>query len=228
VAEEDEPRVIGVHPPSGTQVPPFTNVTMLTHRGPLPDTTPVFTREEIEVRRQRWATVSCWPAFYQLQGKSWYFTITIQQVGNIDAQLLTDDIRIAKLTAEDRALRENSTAEFDAFALASMWVLAGFQLVYTLERSARGVESMKGLGNKIAAVMRDFLKIRSPLAKRREEAGNFPFPYSALRAGGSVCWAVNTSTVVSRLFLSNRLLELVETVAHHVGPHKQWPPPPPA
>ena len=106
-----------------------------------------------------------------------------------------------------------------------MWVMAAFQFVYTLEQAADESPNMVGVRGRIRAVKRDFLKLRSPLAKRKEESGSYPYPYSSARLDGSICWVLNAKgDVISRLGLSDRLLGLVEVVAKHIGPHNKWPP----
>jgi hypothetical protein len=218
MVDEDTQIVIGTNPPAGTVAPRGSTVNLLLHDGPVSTNVEPFDDRAIATRRQRWIGVSTAANLLSLQGRTWYFTVTIQQIGRLDCKLIEEDCRINSLSDVERRVAPETSREFDHMALASLWVLGAFQILYTLDKTMkRDRVRFKGLQNQIADVRRKFVRLRGPLAKGQGEDGDFPFPHHAVRISGSSCWAVNPGTLISRIELSNQFLALLTAIAAHPG-----------
>jgi hypothetical protein len=211
-------KVIGQNPPLGTRVPKWSKVHMLGYSGPPLPVGRTFNAEQLAQRSKQWEFVSHCTNVLQIQGDTYYFTVTLQQLGRLDCKLIAEDLRFATLSEPEQRSTEETERGFDHLGVSMLWVLGGFQAVYTLGQLVEGSAQLRGLKNEIGNVRKDFGRLREPFAKMRRQPkadDDFPFPYQGVRLNNSVCWAVSPNNLIARLYLSERLLKLFLAVEAH-------------
>jgi hypothetical protein len=206
--------IIGLDPPAGTQLLPGSPVSLLTHAGPLAFVPLEFSQEALEQRVQRWVDSSLSPTITRLHQHPHYFAVMIQQLARLDRRLIEDDMAYDAVPHDLKRSQAETAKSFEHLAISSLWVLGGFQLVYTMQKQIqRRGAAFVGIKGRVQTVKNEFNRLREPFAKGRPNRGDFPSPFHGVRAGGSVAWAVSTQKLVSRFELSEQLLSLLETVA---------------
>lgn len=212
--------VIGTNPPPGVRVPKGSPVELLLCPRELIKNTmpPKLTQQSADRRMRYWLHASISPNIRKLENRnSWFFPVSIQRLGYLDLQLLEQDVKFASMTKEQRKEPGIAQAEFIQHGTAAMWVMSGFQILYTLEKRMQVTGTrFHGLQGKIDDTKKEFLRIRSPLAKGKGFArSDFPYPWHSTRIAGSVCWYIDSKTLITRTGLANKLVGLLLAISDH-------------
>jgi hypothetical protein len=145
-----------------------------------------------------------------------FFTPTIQGLGRLDCEILSEDQRFRMLHQKRRESVEESTLLTRRFTLSYLWVLGSFENLRTIHERMKDnrdkfPDSVKQRANR---VKKEFVKIRSPLAKMKpinpHGEANSPIAYPALGPDQGAAWLIGHQTFISRLDLSNLFLEFLE------------------
>jgi hypothetical protein len=180
----------------------------------------LFDDPALDRRGQRWIDISVAQNFRRLEGggNTYFFLQTIQRIGRLDCNLIHEDNRINPLSSAERNEREELITGYDHDTLAILWVIGAFGLIYSIEKMMhRNKVKFTGLHNRIAALNRKLNRLRTTFAKGDPQQGDYLHPHQAMRFKGSTCWGVNPTTYISRIELSDELLELLDAIAKHSG-----------
>jgi len=173
----------------------------------------------LEARYAKWASIANSSIFKRLEGggNTHFFLSTISRIGRLDCNLIHEDDRINTLTTfEQRNTPENLARGFDHETMAILWVVGAFGLVYSIQKMMhRNKMKFPGLHNRISSLNQKLNRLRRTFAKGDPQQGDYLHPHYAMRFKGSSCWGVNPGTYISRIDLSDELLELLSAMAAH-------------
>mgnify|MGYP001554326093 CR=1 FL=1 len=205
-----EPVVIGQHPPAGTNVPRGSSVDMILGTPNEMQNYKAFSSIELNIRLNKWIGLSMSPALLDAQGKSWFYTVTIQQLAYLDKRLIEFDQNLSKTSPK----QYDQMANFEHLGLSAMWVTMGFQVLYVMKDNKIKKGAFSGISKKvIEEAKKEFIKLRSPFAHNTVNEDDFPFPYQGALVPGSAAWVVNDKKVISRLELADVLLKVLIKVS---------------
>lgn len=138
-----------------------------------------------------------------------FFTILIQNLGRVDSRLVWEDLAFLKLTEEQMGTIESSVALTDRTTLSYLWVLGSYEFVRTLAQRLAGLP----LHEEVVRVKHEFNRLRIPLAKfeaASRSRDDSPIAYPAINFQDGTAWQLGSETFITRLELSNQLLDMVE------------------
>jgi hypothetical protein len=214
--EQIEPVVIGTNPPAGLRAPAGSTVDMILGRPrETSEKIAMISPADLEARLNRWISLSQSPALLRAQGKSWFYTTTIQQLAYLDKRLIEFDQGTAKHSTEKKNKSETQKqAEFEHFGLSAMWVTMGFQVLYVLEQDRKNKKIDLAI-TPLKEAKNQFVRLRSPFAKNiPNRDGDFLFPYYGGMGSGSASWSVDKKgTTITRIELADVLMGLLVRIA---------------
>jgi hypothetical protein len=145
-----------------------------------------------------------------------FFMPTIQGLGRLDCEIISEDQRFRALDQKGRESAQESTLLTRRFTLSYLWVIGSFENLRTMhgrmeDNRGKFPDSATQRANR---VKKEFVKIRSPLTKMKpinpHGEANSPIAYPALGPDLGVAWQIGPQTFISRLDLSNLFLEFLE------------------
>lgn len=141
--------------------------------------------------------------------------MTIQSLGRLDASLIEgDDLFLADFESNRTSL--NEILKFnDRFTMSYLWVLGGYEVVRTICQRIK--DNRDDIPHEIAvkfeSLKKEFNRLRVPLAKMEaasaHKSTDSHFAYPAINARG-IAWQVSQDVFITRLDLSDQLLEALE------------------
>lgn len=138
-----------------------------------------------------------------------FFSILIQNLGRVDSRLVFEDSVFLKLTEEQMGTIECGIALTDRMTLSYLWVLGGYEFVRTLAQRLAG----QPFKDEVVSVKHAFNRLRIPLAKfeaASRSPDDSPIAYPAINSEDGIAWQLGRETFITRLELSNQLLDMVE------------------
>lgn len=141
----------------------------------------------------------------------------IQQIGRIDVRLIQADEKWTQRFGAG-ALSPNETSGVGEHITASQhWVLGAYEFIRTLCDRLNNDDIEKtpeDVRQRAEEVKRKFARLRMPLAKMEPASKFSKEDWSAAKSGmlpgKGVSWKVNETTTISRIELSDALLEVLE------------------
>jgi hypothetical protein len=163
-------------------------------------------------RWERWVKVSVGLGRFEQQ-MMW----GIQQIGRIDGRLIQADDKWTQRFVAGALSPDEQTAVSEHITASQHWVLGAYEFLRTL-CDRLNVDDLEKTPEDVRQwaedVKRRFARLRMPLAKLEPASKYSKEDWSAAKpgmlAGKGVCWKVNETTTISRIELSDALLEVLE------------------
>ncbi|NWA10209.1 hypothetical protein [Pseudomonas gingeri] len=157
-------------------------------------------------RYQKWMM----PLIY-VQGFDMWFYEILNGLARMDAKLVAEDHWMTSFP--EGASRGDSDREKDHYTHSYLWVLGAYELIRTIWQQLN--EGKHPHAKTFRKLVEDFEKVRMPLAKLespRKFKGNLPIARVAIARPEGVCWILSNKLVVSRIELSDLLIEALNKV----------------
>jgi len=140
----------------------------------------------------------------------------IQGLGRLDINLILEDRKLIDSFDKSRNDLEANMALTDHVTTSYLWVLGAYEAVRTMAQRIHENKDLvsEGVRQEFVRVKKAFNRVRVPLAKM-EPAGahkktdsHIAYPGFDFEAG--VAWRVSEDTIITRRYLSDQLLGLLE------------------
>ena len=143
-----------------------------------------------------------------------FMTALVQGLGRFDCRLMEEEARFNVLNQEQSSSSQEGTRLADRLILSYFWVLAAYEVVRTLDQRWRtGAATLPDeSGNRVTTLKRRMERLRVPSAKM-DTARRFPtdnvMAYPTISRDFGLAWHVAQDTYISRLELSDQLLDFL-------------------
>lgn len=141
----------------------------------------------------------------------------IQQIGRIDVRLIQADEEWTKRFATDALSPDETTAVGEHITACQHWILGAYEFIRTLCDRLNDDDIEKtpeDVRQRAEEVKHKFARLRMPLAKMEPASKFSKEDWSSAKPGRlpgkGMSWKVNETTAISRIELSDALLEVLE------------------
>lgn len=162
-------------------------------------------------RLERWMKASISTAKFDA-----FMMPNIQGLGRLDVNLILEDRRLIHGFHKNRNDLKATVTLTDHVTTSYLWVLGAYESVRTMAQRTDENKALvsEGMRQEFVLVKKAFNRVRVPLAKmepaRAHKTTDSHIAYPGFDFKAGVAWRVSEDTIITRRYLSDQLLSLLE------------------